>query len=52
MLDWFNAVVTLFKEFLLLLFELPFYGSVSIGHILLAIAVFSIFLTVFLERIK
>lgn len=52
MLDWFNAVVTLFGEFMQLLLELPFYGSISIGYVLIGIVVFGIIFRVFIERIK
>ena len=52
MIDWFNALITLFAEFLDLLLNLPFYGSVTIGYLLIAITVISIILTIFIERIK
>lgn len=37
MLDWFVAVIGVFKDFIDMLFRLPFYGSISYGHMLLAI---------------
>lgn len=52
MLDWFNALTTLFGEFLQLLLTLPFYGSVSVGYVLLCIAVVGVILTILIERIK
>lgn len=52
MLDWFNALWTLFKEFLELLLDLPFYGSVTIGFVIVAIMMFGVVFRIFIERIK
>lgn len=52
MLDWFNALITLFGEFLQLLLQLPLYGPVNVGYVLIAIAVFGVVLRVFIEKVK
>ena len=52
MLNWFNALWTLFGEYLALLLELPFYGSISIGYVFIAILMFGVMFRVFIERIK
>lgn len=52
MLDWFNVLITLVGEFLQLFLDLPFYGSITIGYVLIAITVFSIIFKILIERIK
>lgn len=52
MLDWFNALITLLQEFIQQLFDLPFYGNISAGNILLAVAIVSVLFTVLIQKIK
>ncbi len=52
MLDWFNAVFTIFREFVAKLFDLTFYGVISVGSMLLAVIIFSILLDILINRIK
>lgn len=52
MLDWFNALIQLFKEFFEMLLDLPFYGSASIGFILIAAAITGVTLEIFFHRVK
>lgn len=52
MLDWFNSLWTLFKEYLQLLLQLPFYGSITVGYVIVAIMMFAVVFRIFIERIK
>lgn len=52
MLDWFNALITLFGEYLQMLLQLPLYGPVNVGYVLIAIAVFGVVLRIFIEKVK
>ena len=52
MLDWFNALITLFGEYLQLFLQLPLYGPVNVGYVLIAIAVFGVVLRIFIEKVK
>lgn len=52
MLDWFNALITLFGEYLQLLLQLPLYGPVNVGYVLIVIAVFGVVLRIFIEKVK
>lgn len=47
MLDYLNTIISSFGKFVMMLFDLPFYGSISWGYMLLTlyiIAVLFIFL--------
>lgn len=52
MLNWFNALFTLLSEFIQTLFQLPFYGNISAGNVLLAVVIFAVLLTVLIQNIK
>lgn len=52
MLDWFNNFLTLFSEIIVMFFELPFYGNISFGYIVIAILLLVTFLHIFFTRIK
>lgn len=52
MLEWFNAFLTLFGEIIRMFFELPFYGNISFGYIVIAISLLTIFIWIFFTRIK
>lgn len=51
MLDWINACLDAFASCVSLLFDLPFYGSVSVGLLMVSIGVFSLVLTFLIKRI-
>lgn len=44
MLDYLNTVISCFGKFVMMLFELPFYGSVSWGYMLLALYIVALLL--------
>lgn len=52
MLDFFNAIIGIFKDFMDLLFRLPFIGNVSYGHMLLAIYFSALVLFLIAGRLK
>lgn len=52
MLDFINTCFGFFSDFVLSLFTLPFYGSLSLGYALLGMSVLSIVVVYFLLRIK
>lgn len=52
MLEWFNAFLTLFGEFVALLFRLPFYGNISFGYLLVAMNMLIVLIWVFFVKIK
>lgn len=44
MLDWFKALANIFNSFVKMLFDLPFYGGVTFGYVLLAVYVIALIL--------
>lgn len=52
MLEWINAILDLFAGFCLFLLNAPFYGDVTVGYLLIAIAVISIIINFILVRVK
>lgn len=44
MLDYLNTVISSFGKFVTMLFELPFYGGVSWGYMLLALYIVALLL--------
>jgi len=52
MLDWLMGIAEIFGNFVKMLFELPFYGSVSYGYILLAVYVMALILIFLGGRFK
>lgn len=52
MLDFINACFGFFSDFVLEIFRLPFYGSLSLGYALLGMSVLGIVVVYFLLRIK
>lgn len=44
MLDYFTAVINAFGKFVSMLFDLPFIGAVSYGHMILGLYVSSVVL--------
>lgn len=52
MLDWFNALFSIFADFIRMLFELPFFGAISFGYLLVAIILFGMIFKLFIEDIK
>lgn len=52
MLEWFNALIEFFGNFVNQLFRLPFFGSVSIGLVLVLILIFAVTLEIFVDRVK
>lgn len=50
MLDWFNAMFSAFKKVVVMLFQLPFYGDITVGYLFVAIAVFYIIFQLFYRR--
>lgn len=52
MLDYFNAVIRAFGSFVSMLFELPFIGAISYGHMILGLYVSAMVLFYLVRRIK
>lgn len=52
MLDYFMAVIQAFGDFISMLFELPFIGSVSYGHMILGLYISAIVLFYLVGRVK
>lgn len=52
MLDWINALMDLFADCLGFFIRMPVYGSVSVGTVLIAIAVIGTILDFTIRRVK
>lgn len=52
MVDWINALLDLFAAFCTWLLQAPFYGSITIGYVLIAMAVMGIILNFLVRRFK
>lgn len=52
MLEFIETVIDIFGKFVRMLFNLPFYGSVTYGYLLLAIYVAAIVLIFLMGRMK
>ena len=52
MLDFIQALITIFGRFVRMLFELPFYGNVTYGYLLLAIYIVALVLFFLVGRLR
>lgn len=52
MLDYFNTIIQAFGNFVAMLFELPFIGAVSYGHMILGLYVSAVVLFYLVGRLK
>ena len=52
MADFFDLIWQIFRSFVSMLFELPFYGSISYGHLILAIYIAALVLGFFISHVK
>lgn len=52
MLEWFNAVLDLFAKFCNFLLNAPFYGPITVGYVVIAIAVMGTLIDFFIRRVK
>lgn len=52
MLDFINAMIEIFGKFVKMIFELPFYGNVTYGYLILAIYVAAIILFFLIGRMR
>lgn len=52
MLDFINACFEIFGNFVSALFQLPFYGTLTVGYAVVGISVMGIVIVYFLGRIK
>lgn len=52
MLDFINVILNAFKSYVLMLFQLPFYGSVTWGYALLALYIIALILFIVGGRFK
>lgn len=52
MLDFIVALIDIFGKFVKMLFELPFYGNVTYGHLILAIYIAAIILFYVIGHMK
>lgn len=52
MLEFISSLIEIFGKFVKMLFQLPFYGTVTYGYLLLAIYITAIILIFIVGRIK
>lgn len=52
MLEWINALLDLFGSFCLWLLQAPFYGSVTVGYVLAAMALMGILFNFLIRRFR
>lgn len=52
MLDFINALLQLFGEFCTFLLAAPFYGGLTVGYVLIAMAIMGVLLNFFIRRFK
>ncbi|WP_300845039.1 hypothetical protein [uncultured Acetatifactor sp.] len=52
MLEWINALLDLFGSFCLWLLQAPFYGSVTVGYVLVAMALMGILFNFLIRRFR
>lgn len=52
MQEFLSALWTAFSSFVEMLFELPFYGGVSYGHLLLAVYIVALVFSFLIGRVK
>lgn len=52
MLDYFTSVINAFGQFVSMLFELPFIGAISFGHMLLGLYVSAVVFFYLIGRVK
>lgn len=50
MLDYINALLELFGDFCLFFLNAPFYGSVKVGYVIIAMAIMGIMFNFFVRR--
>lgn len=51
MLDYINALLTLFGDFCRFFLDAPFYGSIKVGYVLIAMAIMGVMLNFFIRRL-
>lgn len=52
MLDWINALLDIFSDFCLWLLRAPFYGAITVGYVLIAIALMGVLFNFLVRRFK
>ncbi|MCM1342670.1 MAG: hypothetical protein NC305_04010 [Lachnospiraceae bacterium] len=52
MLEYFSTVIRAFGSFVAMLFELPFIGAISYGHMILGLYVSAVVLLYLVGRVK
>lgn len=52
MLDWINALLDLFGEFILWFLDAPFYGYLKVGYVLIAIAIMGTLFVYLIRRFR
>lgn len=52
MLDWINALLDLYGDTILFFLNLPLYGQVSIGNVLIAIVVIGTLIDFLIRRVR
>lgn len=52
MLDWINALLDLFKDACIFFLQAPLYGSITVGYVLIAIAVMGSLVDFLIRRFR
>lgn len=52
MLEWMNSLLDLFSAFCLWLLRAPFYGQITFGYVLIAVAVTGILINFLIRRTR
>lgn len=52
MADFLESLIEIFGKYVVMLFELPFYGNVTYGYLLLAIYIAALILSFIIGRMK
>lgn len=52
MLDGINALLSVFSDFVKMLFSLPFYDTITVGWLIVGIEIVAIVVTYFVHRMK
>lgn len=52
MLDGFNAILSAFAEFVSMFFSLPFYGSITLGWLIVTIEIIGLIVVYLIARFR
>lgn len=52
MVEWINALLELFADFCLFLLQAPFYGQVTVGYVIIAMAIIGVIFNFLIRRFR